>query len=53
MKRLRDEELRAYFKKKSYVQIISKTKWYIQGPNVSNFIGSDQKVAPYQLFVFR
>ena len=47
------KRLRAYFKKKSYVQIISKTKWYIQGPNVSNFIGRDQKVAPYQLTVFR
>ena len=40
-------------RKKSYVQINSKTKWYIQGPNVSNFIGSDQKVAPHQLIVFR
>ena len=47
------KRLRVYFKKKSYLQIISKTKWYIQGPNVSNFIGRDQKVAPYQLTVFR
>ena len=40
------------FTKCSFDSHRNKHDYYSRGSNVSNFIGSDKKVAPYQLFVF-